>query len=135
MANGAHALPVELREPSSTKDKQIELDIGIAMANAVIASCRALTDLEVSGAMSPTVRAENGAWLARLYTLQQEVSGKIDFAATARREGRRLFYDRHGVAFWAYHGTNFTERTLDVLIDNTLEIVGKITASERALAH
>jgi hypothetical protein len=135
MANGVYALPVKLREPSSTEDKQIELDIGIAMANAVIASCRALTDYEVSGAMSSTVRAENGAWLARLYMLQQEASGKIDFTSTARREGRRLFYDRHGVAFWAYHGTNFTERTLDVLIDNTLEVLAKITASERELAH
>jgi len=135
MANGTPvALPGEL-EPSSP-DASIEYRVGIATAEAVIASAQALRDFWACGAMTPAVRAANGEWIARLYELQQQAPPGFDFAATVIREGKRTIHARYGAMFRAHHnGAEIPEPMLDILLSDLLEILAKVTATERMLAH
>jgi hypothetical protein len=136
MPNGtAVRLPPQL-EPSSPGASSIEFAIGTATANAVFASCRALRDFEAFGAMTPAVREENGTRIARLFMLRQETGiDEFAFAAMVRTEGKRVVHARHDAVFRAEHGTDFPESLLDILIDDLLEILTKVAAAERRLAH
>ena len=130
MANGAHVvLP-------ATEDKSIELKIGEAAAEAVVASCYAVADFWAARAMTPATRKMNGTHIARLYELQQSVPDGIDFPAVTRREGKRAVHARYGAIFRAAHGgADIPELMLDILIDDLLRILDRVTETERRLAH
>jgi hypothetical protein len=135
MPNGvAYPLPVEL-EPSPP-DTSIEYRVGIATAEAVVASCQALMDFWAGGAMTPATRAANGEWIAQLYELQQQAPSGFDFAGTVIREGKFVLRQRYGAWFRAHHnGANIPEPMLDILLSDLLEILARVTATEQRLAH
>ena len=135
MANGSHvALPAELREPSST-DKSIEIWIGEVTAAAVLAGFQALVDFEKFGAMTAETREENGTRIAQLFVLSQQAPDEIDFPAVVRRTGAHALHTHYDAAYRACYGKNFPEVVVDGIITDLLEILAKVAATERMLAH
>ena len=70
-------------------------------------------------------KALGGERIAALFWLSQ--SSGPDFEATARMEGRRVLLERHG--------PDAHEATINVLVDGTLEILGRVTAYMRAMVN
>jgi hypothetical protein len=131
MANGTHVvLPREL-EPSSTNTS-----IGEAVAQAIVASCCAVADFWAGGSMRPETRMANGTCIARLYELQQSAPDGIDFPAVVRREGKYAINARYSAIFRAAHGgADIPEPMLDLLLDDLLAVLARVTEVERRLAH
>ena len=135
MANGhTVSLPVELLGSPSI---ELKSKIGEAAAAAVIASCLAIKDFWAAGAMTLETRESNGTHIANLYMLSQETGiDESTFATMVRAEGKRTLYARYGAWFRAHHnGADIPEPMLDMLLDDLIAILGKVTAAERLLAH
>jgi hypothetical protein len=74
-----------------------------------------------------------------MFKLQESTLGEIDFGAVARTEGKRVLRERHGVVLQQHFGAALSEAALDAALDEILswplDVLRKVTAFERALAH
>jgi hypothetical protein len=126
MANGAVvALPAVLDEsiPTGTDLNPIEISIGevlIALADTSVRACR---EVHSGGRISPTTRSQGGDLIAELVLARAKV-GENEFADTVRRVGRLR-----------YRGAGLNEVTADETISGILQIVGRVNAMMRAMAH
>jgi hypothetical protein len=139
MPNGAAALhlvpaPESKGEPPSAPGAGIEVEIGIAMANAACGLCFAVQEHQQLGALTSTTRTTNGERIARIYHLQQAHADKLDFPAVARAEGARVLRTHLDADFYRTH-TGAGEWTINMIVDEVLAIVGRVTAVERAMAN
>jgi hypothetical protein len=127
MANGrAVALPLESEIPFARE----EIAIGEAAAEAVAAMSVAVSEYWACG-HSTSVKTLGGETIAKLYTLQMSAPDGLDFSATVRIAGRRELQRR-----WrSQYGTDLPDNMFDVFLDGVLEVVAKVTAFERAMAH
>jgi hypothetical protein len=106
MNGAAAALPLELEPPSppvsalATTDKPTELEtkIGEATAGAVLAIAYGMTAYIANGQLTDAARTVGGDSLSKLAQLRLDTFGQIDFAGIAKREGRRVLFQRHGAA-------------------------------------
>lgn len=141
-ANKPATAPAILSATAQPFDKcsgGIEATIGEATAAAAAAIGRAVADYAASGQLAPATKALGGESLARVTMLQLAHSGgDTDFAAVARREGRRVLHQRHDATFRAY-GAHLDAATIDRVlgdfIDWVLVISNKVVADERARAN
>jgi hypothetical protein len=141
MANGVAAhLPSELSPPAPTtqpnlRSTEIGEAAGHAVADAVEIVGLAVTDFVAAGVMAPGTKTLGGERLGRVAELLLEHDpGEIDFATVARREGRRILHERHGVAFRQHFGS-YPETVINELVDEVLGIADKVVAIERAMAN
>jgi hypothetical protein len=106
------------------------------MADAALAVGAGVLDWEANGALSGATRARAGDLFVAMYRLQEGV-GEINFKAIARREGVRVLWERHGAALSRHCrlSESALAPTLDEIISWPLDVLAKITATERALAH
>jgi hypothetical protein len=72
-----------------------------------------------------------GDLFVRLYQLQQKAA-LGDFTAVARREGKRVLYQRHGATLRANFSDVALDAALDELVDRPLAVLRQVTACERA---
>jgi hypothetical protein len=139
MANGVAALhlvpaPESKGEPPSTPGAGIEVEIGEAVASAATGLCFAVQEHKQLGALTRTTKMTNGERIARIYHLQQAHADKLDFAAVARAEGARALRTYFDADFYRTHA-DAGEWTINVVIDEVLAIVARVTAVERAWAN
>jgi hypothetical protein len=129
MVNGtaaANLLPVlDESAPVSTPSTSnpIEIAIGevlIALADTSVRACR---EVQAGGRISPTTRSQGGDLIAELVLARAKV-GENEFADTVRRVGRLR-----------YHDAGLSEATADETISGILQIVGRVNAMMRAMAH
>ena len=127
--NGASALRlVDTSEPAPAPQTLIEAKIGAAMASAVCAIALGCHEFQ-NGGLAPATKTAAGDRIAALYHLQQAHATEIDFDAVAREHGRRAlrtYLDAEG--FYQRHSQAQGDATLDIYLDGTLEILGKVTA-------
>ena len=140
MPNGATvALPLELDPPIGREHAEIIERIGATVADAAIAVCAGISDWEADGRLSGTTRVRTGDLFVQLYELQETTLGKLDFNTTARREGKRTIMRRHGAALKQHYGAALSAERLGAVLDEIigwpLDVLAKLTAVERALAH
>jgi hypothetical protein len=138
MANGAAAanlLPTLGSAPAPTPltSSPIEQRIGAAVAGAAITLNAALAEFR-DGRLRPVTRAAGGEKIAALYTLQQDTLGTLDFDRVARREGR-LILRQHLPADFRRQHENASEAIINILLDETLRILDRVTKFEKAMAH
>jgi hypothetical protein len=131
MANGA-AAALPTIEPTPTDGGEsdlIEQRIGTAVADAVAAFGQALIEYYNTGhtTVARTIGADAAA---RLFWLRQQLVPDADFADIVRREGLRVLRARLGANFLPQNA-----KAADGLIDGILEIVDRVVAFERAMAH
>jgi hypothetical protein len=135
MANGAVvARLVPPAAPADATGKPIEAEIGEAVASAATGLCYAVHEHQQLGALTNTTRTTNGERIARIYHLQQAHEGKIDFAAVARAEGTRVLRSCLDADFYRTHA-GAGDWTINMIVDEVLAIVGRVTAFERAMAN
>jgi hypothetical protein len=133
MPNGAAvALPREL-DPPAVATTEVERRIGEVTAEAAIMVFAGMEEVQAGG-LTPATRSRAGELLVQLYQLQESALGKIDFNATARREGKRILWERYGAALRTQLNYSETtlDRALDDLIDRPLTVLRQVTAVERA---
>jgi hypothetical protein len=74
-----------------------------------------------------------------MFKLQESTLGQLDFEATARAEGKRVLYQRHGALLFAHLGATLSEAALDAALDELISrpliILRHVTEHERAMAH
>jgi hypothetical protein len=61
--------------------------------------------------------------------------GELDFAAIVRAAGKRELQRRYSAVWKAKYGATMPENAFDTLVDGVLEVVAKVTAFERMMAH
>jgi hypothetical protein len=108
---------------------EIERRIGELVADAAGVVCAGLGDWE-SG-IAPATQTQAGELFVTLFRLQQETLGEIDFAAVARREGKRILWERHGSVLQQHYGPTALD-ALDEIVSWPLVVLAKVTAVERA---
>jgi hypothetical protein len=98
-----------------------------------------VADWEDQGSLRPTTRARAGEVFVQLYQLQEATLGQIDFAATARMEGKQVIMRRYGTVLAEHYGAALSGAALDAVLDeivgHPLGILAKVTEIERALAN
>jgi hypothetical protein len=136
MANGNAALL--LLAPESTpagvttgKPNEVERSIGQATAAATTALCQAMQEYQ-NGGLRPETRLASGTRVAALYQLQQAHAGALDFAATVRREGKRVLRQYFDGDFHQHYSAEQGDAVLDLFIDEVLAVVAKVASFERA---
>ena len=82
-------------------------------------------------------RDQSGGWqrVARLYELQMAHAGETDFASVARAHGQTALRRFFTLDFYRAHGPGAGEAALDEAVEEVLEILGRVTAFERAMAN
>jgi hypothetical protein len=142
MPNGAAvALPPELDPPTRREAAHAEIiqRIGNVVADAAIAVCAGISDWEFDGRLSGATRTRAGDLFVQLFELQEATVGLLDFSAVARAEGKRTIMRRHGAALKQHYGAALSAERLDAVLDEIigwpLDVLAKLTAVERALAH
>jgi hypothetical protein len=135
MANGAHALPLELESPSAPAAHTPKgIEIGEAVADGVIVVAHAMTDFETIGALAPKTRELGGNALAHLALLRLNLIGEaLDFDREARMHAPRVILERHGAFLRRHYGEGELNVALGQLISWTLEISSRAVADELAL--
>jgi hypothetical protein len=119
-------VPEPLPAPAPHFDEQlggIEGWIGAILVALEDTSAQALREIE-NGGLTDKTRMQGGDLLARLYALQQQSRGKLDFAAAVRREGQLQLRRRHGV--------DLSTAEVDQITSSILEVVAKVTAAVQA---
>jgi hypothetical protein len=116
-------------------NKPIETTIGEAMAAAATGLCFAAQEHQQLGALTSTTRTANGERIAALYWLQQAHADKLDFAATAREQGKVILRQYLRDDFYQQYSTEQGDAALDMFIDETLAVLARVTAVERAWAN
>jgi hypothetical protein len=101
--NGTAAVAFKTACPNA----QIERRIGELVADLASVVCAGLGDWE-SG-IAPATQTQAGELFVTLFRLQQETLGEIDFAAVARREGKRVLWERFGAVL---HSTTDQPRSM-----------------------
>jgi hypothetical protein len=141
MPNGAAALHLAFEPAPESKDASVgkpdaetATAIGIAMASAATGFCYAMQEYQ-NGGLTSTTRTVNGERIAALYWLQQAHGGKIDFAATAREQGKVILRQYLRDDFYRQYSTEQGDAALDMFIDETLAVLARVTAVERAWAN
>ena len=95
-----------------------------------IAVCAGVEEFQAGG-LAPATRMQVGDLFVRLYQLQQKAA-LGDFTAVARREGKRVLYQRHGATLRANFSDVALDAALDELVDRPLAVLRQVTACERA---
>jgi hypothetical protein len=138
MANGASAARLIPKPPSASGPPAdprsgIEVTIGEATADAVVAIACAMTDFEAGGAMTPEVRKSGGESLGRLARLA--LLGEIpDWGTVARAEGRRVLLSRHGLILrQQFVDGAGLEKALDEMVGWAVTIAEKVAHDEQVL--
>jgi hypothetical protein len=135
MANGAAVALLPSAAPTSAAaGKPIETEIGAATASAVTGLCFAVAESQNGGLRSAT-RTENGERIAKMFELQEATLGKLDFAATAREQGKIVLRQYLGDDFYRQYSLEQGDAAIDMFIDETLAVLRKVTATMRAWAH
>jgi hypothetical protein len=136
MANGsAVALPLEL-DPEPAKEQQsLEVTIGEAVADAVAAILAGVADWGADGRLSPATRTRMGDLFVELYRAQEAAGGELAFHTIALREGKRALVQRYGAVLTEQCGVPAATLDFDEVLNWPLDILRKITAVERAMAH
>lgn len=135
MVNGAAvARLVPPANPSANDQEGIEAEIGRAVASAVTGLCFAVAESQNGGLRSAT-RTENGERVARMFELQEAHAGEIDFPTVARAAGKVVLRQYLGNDFYRQYSTEQGDAVLDMFIDETLAVLARVTAVERALAN
>jgi hypothetical protein len=137
--NGAAAVAFTPPKPACAKavtPTEVERRIGEVVAAAAVAVCVGVEEFR-DGGLSGATRTRAGSLFVELYKLQQDTIDKIDFDVTARREGKRVLWERHRATMRTQ--LNYTDATLDAaldeLIDRPLVVLRQVTACERAWAN
>jgi hypothetical protein len=109
-------------QQSQTADPVEEL-IGDLIAATACVVARSLGEYwargKMNGEMSATTREQGATLIAGLVELRNGTAGALDFNAVARSQGRRRLAERYG-------GGDISDRTIDSLVDATLEVLGRI---------
>ena len=137
MANGTAALALltfASAPADATGKEPIEREIGEAVASAATGLCYALQEYQ-NGGLTSTTKMTKGERIARIYHLQQAHAGKLDFPTVARAEGARVLRTYFDADFYRRYGPGAGEWTINMIIDEVLAVVGRVTAHERAFAH
>jgi hypothetical protein len=139
MPNGvaATALVDPPSMPASAKvTAPTEVEIGTVVADAAIMTFAGMQECQ-HGGLAATTRARAGNLFVQLYEMQQAHLGEIDFAAVARVQGKRVLWAHYGAAMREHLRYSDVEldAALDTLISRPLDVLARITAVERALAH
>jgi hypothetical protein len=71
-----------------------------------------------NGRMSADTREQGATLIAGLVELRNGTAGELDFNAVARSQGRRVLAERYG--------QGISDRTIDNLIDATLDVLRRI---------
>ena len=133
MANGHRALSL-VSEPPATLVPPTEEKIGQAVADIACLLCAAAFEFQ-GGRLAPAIKAEGGSRVARLYELQMAHAGETDFASVARAHGRTALRRFFTLDFYRARGPGAGEAALDEVVEEVLEILGRVTAFERAMAN
>ena len=137
MANGAAVaklVPPSAPATPSTGQEDIRTTIGTAVARAATGLCYAVQEYQ-NGGLTNTTRTVNGERIAALYWLQQAHGGKIDFPAVAREQGKVVLRQYLRDDFYQQYSTEQGDAVLDMFIDETLAVLARVTAAERAWAN
>jgi hypothetical protein len=129
-------LPSALVPAKVITPTEVEQRIGEIVAMATIVTFVGMEEV-ADGGLAPATRARAGDLLVALYRLQEDTLGQIDFDVIARREGKRILWARYGTTMREHlrYANGELDAALDTLIDRPLEILHRVTAIERALAH
>jgi hypothetical protein len=114
-------VPEPLPAPTPHFDEQlggIEGWIGAILVALADTSTQAQREIE-DGGLTDKTRMQGGDLIARLYELQQQSHGKLDFAAAVRRQGQLQLCHR---------GAELSATA----VDQILETVAKVAAAVRA---
>src|SRR5262245_17085165 len=124
MANGAAILQSvsEANASDAIAAPSEPIEIRKAMVEAVATVSQGMLEWSNGGLTSGT-RERGAEAISKLWKLSQASSG-FDFAAVARREGKRAVQARYAAI---YNGEVLPERLANILVDGTLEIVAKVT--------
>ena len=139
MANGTPALALLPPAPEPTPanpsmQEDIRATIGAAVASAATGLCFAVQEHQ-NGGLTSTTKMTNGERIAALYWLQQAHADKLDFPTVAREQGKAVLRTYFDADFYRTYGPGAGGWTLDMLIDEVLAVVGRVTAVERARAN
>jgi hypothetical protein len=109
------------QEAAQTVDPAEEL-IGDLVAATACVIARSLGECwargKMNGQMSATTKEQGATLIAGLLELRNGTAGELDFNAVARTRGRQVLAERYG------QGIN--DKTIDSLINATLEVLGRI---------
>src|SRR5262245_55182370 len=111
-------------QPLPPNDRDLAMELGVAVADAVAAILVALSE-HAGGGLTRQTRAKGGEMVARLFHLRQVVNGSFDFNGTAHREGKKVLRARLAGA-----PVVPTEMELDTWIDSPLQMVAAIAAAK-----
>jgi hypothetical protein len=110
------------QQESQTTDPAEEL-IGDLVAATACLVARGLGECwaggKMNGQMSAATKEQGATLIAGLLELRNGTAGELDFNAVARSQGRRALAERYG-------GGDISARTIDSLVDATLEVLGRI---------
>jgi hypothetical protein len=134
--NGAAALHLafEPTPASPSAQEDIRTAIGEAVASAATGLCQGVAEYQ-NGGLRPETRLANGERIARIYHLQQAHADKLDFPAVARAEGVRVLRQYFDASFYERYGPGAGEWTTNMIVDEVLAVVGRVTALEAAWAN
>jgi len=74
----------------------------------------------------------NRRLFVKLYRLQEDTLGQIDFDVVARAEGKLVLLRRHGAMLSKHYGAAVLDAALDEIVARPLDVLRKVTARERA---
>jgi hypothetical protein len=138
MANGVAAphalvesrgLPKDSEVPSTSTRMEDEHRIGEVVACAVLGFCGAWLAFQSAGALARVVRAQSGEVLGALCALRLTHFDDTTFAAIARREGRKVLYERHAATLSAMAPAE-VEAGLDQILSWVIDIADQVVADE-----
>jgi len=134
MVNGV-AIASPLADGPTPFEEPIESRIGTAIASAATALCFAVLE-QNGGGLDPKTREAGGSRIAEVVQLQLgHELGDHDFTRIAYREGKARLRQYLDGNFNQQHGAPAGEEAVDAILSELLEIVARVVAFERMLAH
>ena len=110
--------------PAPAPEPDIKVLIGEAMAAAACIMAQALGEYW-DGGLTPKTKTASGDLIAQLYELRQSTMGEFDFEQVALEYGWQTLRAR-------CNGGGYPTKTGDILLEETLSILRKVTATMAA---
>jgi hypothetical protein len=134
--NGAaalHLVPAPESKAAAVGKPSEPIEIGAAVADAVVVFFRAILDTQQSGILAPATKNAGGDRIAALALLQLDYAGgDSDFVARAHRDGKReLRRCFNNTDLFQQHDPVEIDKVFDTSISDVLGIVTRVVKDER----